>query len=313
MYILKTDLKSAAWRRNDVRRLQGRLGAFTLIELLVVIAIIAILAAMLLPALTRAKIKAQGIACMSNTRQLTMAWVMYQSDSNERLMCNGSGVSGEVEWVSKSPILNWSTSDANINPDMYMDSAKSMMAAYVKSVNIYKCPSDMNMAKNGIRLRSISLNGALGGKVDDQGTSKKYFTKDGGGSGTAAETSSDLRRPGPSNIFAFVDEHGNCIDDGIFKFDPGCESGNVYWRNLVANYHGGSYSVSFADGHSEIVLLVERGKAGRRSSLLPVVPDDNYSFQNKYKSSSMFDTQGHYQVFDSDDYMKLNNQMPRFR
>jgi hypothetical protein len=139
-----------------------------------------------------------------------------------------------------------------------------------------------------------------------------HFTKRGGTSGTGAETSSDLRNPGPANIFTFLDEHGNSIDDGIFHLDPGQEPGNVYWRNMAANYHGGCYSISFADGHTEIVKMLERGKLGRRSSMLPVVSNNSYAFSANYNSSPMF-SGGHYQVMDSDDYQKLSSQMPRFR
>jgi prepilin-type N-terminal cleavage/methylation domain-containing protein len=275
---------------------------FTLIELLVVIAIIAILAAMLLPALTKAKEKARGIACINNTKQLTLGWIMYQGDSSEKLMQNSGG-----GWVFSSPTLDWATSDANTNTVPYLDPNQSFMANYIKSVGVYKCPGDYNPAQNGPRIRSYSLNSGLGGKpTDGKSDPTKNFAWN---NGYAALTTSDLRKPGPASTYAFLDEHGDSIDDGVFQFDPNQAQGGIYWRNIPASYHNGCYSVSFADGHSAIVKFLERGSSTARTSVLPVIPDNAHLFLNNYGGSSQF-SGDHYVVGNSRDYQVLEDEMP---
>ena len=134
----------------------SRFQAFTLIELLVVIAIIAILASLLLPALSKAKIKAQGIACMVNTKQLTLGWIMYYSDSDDKLI-------GNPGWVGGS--MMWNSNPDNINTEILVDPAQSSMANYVRSANVYKCPGDIVDAANGTRVRSVSMNGSQIGRA----------------------------------------------------------------------------------------------------------------------------------------------------
>jgi prepilin-type N-terminal cleavage/methylation domain-containing protein/prepilin-type processing-associated H-X9-DG protein len=281
-------------------------GAFTLIELLVVIAIIGILAAMLLPALTKAKARAEALACMVNDKQMEAAAIIYSTDYDEMLVPNGTG----GNWVASSPYLNWSTSAANIDANALIDPKTSLLGPYLKSAAVFKCPGDKMQAQNGGRVRSISLSANVGGnannvnaEIDSSGNKIKTHSN--------ALKTSDLKSPGPSNIFTFIDEHGDSIDDGVFHLDPGQQQGTIYWRNMPANYHNGSYTVAFADGHSEIVKLVERGgKGSARSSLLPLIPDDNHSFPNRYGGSSMFTSDGHYQVGNSQDYQKLSDATP---
>ena len=225
---------------------------FTLIELLVVIAIIAILAAMLLPALGKAKTKAQGIKCLSNTKQLTLGWLMYPSDNDSKLMLNPGWVAGSMLWTANPD---------NIDTSKLTDPNQSLMANYVRSAGVYKCPGDTYDAPNGERVRSVSMNGALGGKAPTatypNSLGRIYY-----GSGSPAPFNSgalkekDLYTPGPANIYVILDEQADSMSavngDATYAFDVGLPPSSEYWRDLPASYHNGAGSFSFADGHSEI-------------------------------------------------------------
>ena len=250
--------------------------AFTLIELLVVIAIIAILAAMLLPALSKAKAKAQGIACLSNTKQLVLGWIMFTVDNQEQLVSNPG-------WIENTPYLDFGTSTANTNIQM-MIGTNALMAEYIKSDGVYKCPGDKTPAANGDRVRSIAMNAAMGGNpmVPSGPVNGKTYLK--------ARKTGDLN-PSPSNIFVTLDEQADWLDDGTFSFDPGLTSGVQYFREVPGSYHNGAGSLSFADGHAEI-------KKWRDSRIvLPV-------------TKTRGQPAGHINVRTSDDYDWLNDRMP---
>ncbi len=243
-------------RKVESHRVLSRQG-FTLIELLVVIAIIAILAAMLLPALSKAKTKAQGIMCMNNTRQLMLAVHLYSGENQEFFPMNvHGGVSQSGAKIAAAGAyypwvmgwLTWDTSPHNTNT-LYLTSPDySVLARYAGgSQKIYKCPADNRLspvqASRGWteRVRSVSMNGAVGrgNKVATDGllNCERIFEK-----------TTDVLRPTPANLWVFVDEHPDSINDGAF-FNA---QRNLEWIDQPSNQHNGACGFAFADGHSEI-------------------------------------------------------------
>jgi prepilin-type N-terminal cleavage/methylation domain-containing protein len=213
------------------------LDAFTLIELLVVIAIIAILAAMLLPALARAKAKAQAVYCMNNQKQLTLAWMLYADDNNGHVPPNMSGGGGWVEgW------LDFTSNNRDNTNVLYLRNAK--IGPYTKDVGIYKCPADKyDCIEFGVhmpRVRSVSMNAYIGvadkNGVPAQSPDPGYYMY---------QKMADIVHPPPVQLWVFVDEHPDSINDGwLVNFFPVSAS----WTDLPASYHGGACGI--VDGGS---------------------------------------------------------------
>jgi prepilin-type N-terminal cleavage/methylation domain-containing protein len=230
---------------------QKKYHGFTLIELLVVIAIIAILASMLLPALSKAKCKSQAISCMNNTKQLTVAWIMYAGDNNEGLADARSWIDGDVS-TPKSDSFEFIDYTDNGLPGRNIPNGK--LAPYLgKNALVYKCSGDKRVSTSAIPrfagkpvCRSVAMNNWIGVSWGSPPLPYRVFTKTG-----------DLTRPGPVNTFVILDEQGEqSINDGFFAvpmdyYDPK-QAAAFSWVDIPASYHCNAGSFSFADGHSEI-------------------------------------------------------------
>jgi prepilin-type N-terminal cleavage/methylation domain-containing protein/prepilin-type processing-associated H-X9-DG protein len=227
---------------------------FTLVELLVVIALIALLAALLLPVLSKARTRTQGIVCLNNVRQLTLAWTLYADDHSGRLAYN---LGGDIKRQSVAPRTNlnwvngildweWELSPDNTNTATLTEASLASYAA--RNVGVYHCPSDFVLsavqreAGWDHRVRSYSMNAMVGDAGDLSATGSnannpgyiQYFSL------------ASIQRP--DEIFVFLDEHPDSINDGYFIN----RAHNFQWVDLPASYHNGAAAFAFADGHSEL-------------------------------------------------------------
>jgi len=236
---------------------------FTLLEMLVVVAVIGILAALVMPALARARARADAITCLNNTRQLVMAVVLYVDDHDGGLPYNmvldGNSYRSNLNWANN--VMTRDLSPDNTNLDTL---TQASLGAYVsRNTAVFHCPADQSMSTVQLaagwdhRIRSYSMNGMLGNP------------------GQTSLTGVNANNPGyhqylklaqiphPNEIFVFLDEQADSIKDGSFlntdsgnantliDIEDGAGLGQLEWQDLPGSYHNHNAAFSFGDGHAE--------------------------------------------------------------
>jgi prepilin-type N-terminal cleavage/methylation domain-containing protein/prepilin-type processing-associated H-X9-DG protein len=242
----------------------GRRRGFTLIELLVVIAIIAILAALLLPALKTAKDQSMGIQCMSNMRQMCLGWRMYAQDNREFVVLSSIDPLNTL----KLNAYVWTKQEEDFSPSAYnydphVDITTGPLYPYINSYLVYKCPADTSVVsvkgKLMPRVRTVSMNFFFGG-FGGQGAAGGWEIGSWGQFYPVYMKTTDLipaQSPGPSQTWVFLDERQDCINwgnyladmDGDTPSDPGLYQ---FDQDMPGMYHDRSAGYAYADGHAEI-------------------------------------------------------------
>ena len=236
----------------------ARSRGFTLVELLIVITIIAILAGLLMAALTQAKGKTQGIACLNNLRQLMFAWKMYPDDNDGKLALNVAfNGAARTRPDSGGWIRGWLDFDGR-NPDNTniwkligtTEGETALLGKYITTPAVYRCPADRSAVTIGGRIhprvRSMSMSQAIGfGSTGSWLPPSTYII---------FQKESDMIQPSPVNLLVLLDEHPDSINDGGWAFqmhDPD-QRAQANLIDIPASYHNGAGGLAFADGHSEI-------------------------------------------------------------
>jgi prepilin-type N-terminal cleavage/methylation domain-containing protein/prepilin-type processing-associated H-X9-DG protein len=240
--------------------MKGRRAGFTLIELLVVIAIIAILAAMLLPALAKAKTRAMAASCMNDKRQLTLAWVMYTSDNTDHLAINSDphvnnttfypAGSSNPSWIAGT--VDWTAGQYNTNIAYIVSDKHALLGGYLgQSIKVFACPAAnfVSPAQQALgwdhRVRSVAMNGAVGNGDKYQQPANPF----GWTQWYVVKKMTDFHTPGASDAWVITDEHPDSVDDALLYTSSYAVT---KFTELPGNQHGGACGISFADGHAEI-------------------------------------------------------------
>jgi len=223
-----------------------------LAELLSVLLIVGVVLALLFPAMARSKAKAQGLLCLSNLRQVSLAWAMYAEDHLDRLpgVAEGSHA-GRGRWVSGW--LDFSASSDNTNVNYLMDSDFAQLGPYAKSARVYRCPADHSAVqidgRSHARVRSLSMNCWMN-YVGTDAIGQDLFR--------VFRRTSDIVEPPPSRAWVFLDERADSINDGMFRTDLKDRRKAARIVDYPAGYHNRAAGIAFADGHAELKRWQDR-------------------------------------------------------
>ncbi len=249
------------WRRHAFQPVSRRTRAFTLIELLLVVAIIAILAAMLMPALSSAAAKSRKAGCLNNLKQLELGCHLYAGDNDGRLPENLPTISGGLQNTNVWVLGNMAFRQDSTNTTLLR---RSKLFPYASQTILYRCPADSSNVFGVPRVRSYSMNGWMGSRYMElySGTSGfRTFLRE-----------NELAASGPANLWTIADEHEGSIDDAFFLVTM---DDSHPFASFPATRHQNGYALSFADGHAETYRLRDPNSRFSKEFAAMIRPDNS--------------------------------------